>query len=40
MDGNKSTLEIAKELKIEPDFVNKFADSLLEKNLANEVSIK
>jgi len=40
MDGTKSTLEIAKELKIEPDFVNKFADSLLEKKLAEEVSIK
>ncbi|MBS83528.1 MAG: hypothetical protein CMD65_05265, partial [Gammaproteobacteria bacterium] len=37
MDGKKSTLDIAQKLNIDIGFVNNFADSLLEKNLAEIV---
>jgi predicted transcriptional regulator len=36
MDGNKSTLDIAKQLNIKPNFVNLVAKNLIEKNLAIE----
>lgn len=37
IDGKKSTLSIAKQLDIDPDFVNTFANSLIKKNLATIV---
>ena len=38
MDSKKSTLQIAKDLSVDLEFINKFADHLLKMNLGREIS--